>query len=340
MPKTMETEQVSESSPLVPKVATATNLKHYAVIGTSLSLVVLGVFYFTFHQNFSAVTALYVIVQIVTTIGYGDFTLDGNWPKFVMSFYALSILVLVAYYLNEISQKVFDKQSNAIRHRLRQRQIHNNPDGAEAAANEMLKNTAKNEMIAAFVLFASFVAFGTIFYGTYEACTCSYGASLVQGCDETSFASCTKTGGFSKTYFEAFYMSVITLTTIGFGDHTPRSYLGRGIGCVWMLLGVVATGNFVDKISKVFHEDTHEVAHQLRIEGMTEETFKKIDTNHNGTLSRAEFFKYTLLQYGVVEEDMINEIDALFDKLDVQKENQLSFEAINRSHVAKDPSKV
>jgi len=334
----METKVASESSPLVPKVAKATTLKHFMVIGTSASLVVLGMLFFMFHEGFSAVTALYVIIQIVTTIGYGDFTLAGNLCKLMMSFYALFMVVLVAYYLNEVSQKVFDKQSEAIRHRLRMRQLHNNPEGSKTEAEEMLKNGAKNEMISAIFIFACFVAFGTIFYGTYEACTCSYGASLVQGCDEASFASCTKTGGFSKTYFESFYMSVITLTTIGFGDHTPRTYLGRGIGCVWMLLGVVATGNFVDKISKVFHEDNHQVTHQLRIEGMTEETFKKIDTNHNGTLSRAEFFKYTLLQYGVVEEDMIKDIDALFDKLDVDKGEQISLEEIERSHVVKTPA--
>jgi len=344
MPKTMETKEASESSPLVPKVAKATTLKHYMVIGTSALLVVFGILFFVFHEGFYPVTALYVIIQIVTTIGYGDFTLAGNLCKLMMSFYALFMVVLVAYYLNEVSQKVFDKQSEAIRHRLRMRQLHNNPDGSKTEAEERLKNGAKNEMISAIFIFACFVAFGTIFYGTYEACTCSYGASLVQGCDEASFASCTKTGGFSKTYFESFYMSVITLTTIGFGDHTPRTYLGRGIGCVWMFLGVVATGNFIDKISKVFHDDDRKVAQELQ-EGMSEETFKKIDIDNSGALSRSEFFKYTLLQYGVVEEDMIKEIDALFNKLDVNNNNQISLEEIKLSHVlftsrGENPSKV
>ena len=39
-------------------------------------------------------------------------------------------------------------------------------------------------------------------------------------------------------------MSVVTLTTVGFGDVTPSTATGTALGLVWMLLGVSAMGNF------------------------------------------------------------------------------------------------
>jgi len=39
------------------------------------------------------------------------------------------------------------------------------------------------------------------------------------------------------TFFEGFYMSVITLTTVGFGEVKPLSGAGRGFTTFYILLG-------------------------------------------------------------------------------------------------------
>ena len=37
--------------------------------------------------------------------------------------------------------------------------------------------------------------------------------------------------------------AVITFSTVGFGDFTPSTYLGRILGSVWMVMGTLAFAN-------------------------------------------------------------------------------------------------
>ena len=39
--------------------------------------------------------------------------------------------------------------------------------------------------------------------------------------------NCTETGGVQLSFEDAFYMGVITFSTVGFGDFSPKSELGR-----------------------------------------------------------------------------------------------------------------
>ena len=47
-------------------------------------------------------------------------------------------------------------------------------------------------------------------------------------------------------------MGIITATTIGFGDKTPRTYLGRIVTVIWMVIGMYFTGMFAAAITSGF----------------------------------------------------------------------------------------
>merc|ERR1719210_1115491 len=72
------------------------------------------------------------------------------------------------------------------------------------------------------------IAFGTLFYGCYP--------------------------GEDKSVFEGFYMSIITLMTIGFGAYTPITEVGQAVGSVWMVVGVVCTGIFMVDVSAMMYQ--------------------------------------------------------------------------------------
>ena len=68
-------------------------------------------------------------------------------------------------------------------------------------------------------LFLLAIAAGTVVFGVFENCSCSYGRTAIEGCDPQN---CEATGGSTRSVLDAFYLSCITLTTVGFGDQTPK----------------------------------------------------------------------------------------------------------------------
>jgi hypothetical protein len=215
---------------------------------------------------------------------------------------------------------------------------------ASGMTEDQVKNTygEKNQLIAATAVFVAFIAFGTIFYGTYEACTCSYGRSAMLGCDPnncmaTNVVQCTEitessripegclVPGYQKSYIDAFYMSCISLTTVGFGDYAPKSYVGRAVAVIWMLLGIVVTSNFIGEITSTFIEAKKERKNYERI---STETFSEIDKDGNGTLSKYEFVSFVLLQYGLVKKEDLDEIIIMYEKLDTSGDGVVTLEDI------------
>merc|ERR1719327_533361 len=111
-----------------------------------------------------------------------------------------------------------------------------------------------NMTIARVINFTIFLLFGCVFFRFFEHCTCSYGLNQVGGCKDEEFDVCVNSGGFVKDWASSFYMSAITLTTIGFGDYQPRTVLGRIIGILWMIMGTACTGSTLTLLSQLMFE--------------------------------------------------------------------------------------
>lgn len=56
--------------------------------------------------------------------------------------------------------------------------------------------------------------------------------------------------------FEAFYMAVVTFTTVGYGDMVPQSYRGRIFAVITIFMGLVGSGVSVALLVDLFFENT------------------------------------------------------------------------------------
>ncbi|XP_068761976.1 uncharacterized protein [Montipora capricornis] len=54
---------------------------------------------------------------------------------------------------------------------------------------------------------------------------------------------------FLRGTFEGFWWAFITMTTVGYGDKAPKTILGKVLGVVWMLAGLIITSMFISIIT-------------------------------------------------------------------------------------------
>jgi len=162
-------------------------------------------------------TAVYVIVQIVTTVGYGDVPVQSQAIKVGMTFYVLFLIIVAGYVFNVFKEWVFSLEIERIKDAI--------------SREDQRGNRSHLLMQRAGLFFFLSIALGTLFYRLWEQCSCSYGytwktyteARSLDGtlCPEyhttprlgwpdIDFKTCEEAGGFVKTWIDAFYMSVIT----------------------------------------------------------------------------------------------------------------------------------
>merc|ERR1719240_321138 len=177
-----------------------------------------------------------------------------------------------------------------------------------------------NAALASAVPFVILVFGGMFFFRLFEPCVCSYGSRRIEGCVDGP--ECYNTGGDVKTWIDSLYMSVITLTTVGFGDETPKSFVGTIGSCAWMIVGVAATAAFVGNVGQLVLDNKHE---SLKMGRVSEDIFRKIDKENSGSLSRLEFQIYVLIKYGFVEQDDLEDVNKLFDRIDKDKDESLTY---------------
>jgi polar amino acid transport system substrate-binding protein len=54
---------------------------------------------------------------------------------------------------------------------------------------------------------------------------------------------------YVRGVFEAFWWSAVTVTTVGYGDKTPKSKIGRGFALIWMFTGIFLISFFTATVS-------------------------------------------------------------------------------------------
>merc|ERR1719313_3116310 len=90
------------------------------VMTLSASLwIMFGVLTIDYFEGWTYHTGLYVIVQIVTTIGYGDITVSTQSSKMFMAFYVLITLLLIANVITEAMVYLIEYERTKMRRIMR-----------------------------------------------------------------------------------------------------------------------------------------------------------------------------------------------------------------------------
>lgn len=129
---------------------------------------------------------------------------------------------------------------------------------------------------------------------------------------------------------DSIYVTVISATTVGFGDIDPSKRSSRLIMIVWLLVATLSLAKVIsDQSETVVHLRQRNLTRMLLEAKMDRTTLVRMDKNNDGKVSRAEFLVSCLLRLRKVEKPDLDEILERFDELDVDNSGFITLEDVD-----------
>ena len=289
----------------------------------------LGLGAVTFHhlEGINYLEGLYLSVITFTTVGYGDFSPKDDRGRIFCCLFIFLALMGIAQLLDILVDYVL-QQRKLIEHS----QIYKNwflaeedDDEEEEGAEDPVPAVAavdpaaedRWELLQSFGSSCNYIVL-TILVGVafYSRVVDSY--NLV----------------------EAIYLSTMTVTTVGYGDIVPTNDVSRAFTGFYAVFGTMAFGRAVSLFIGTLGEQRDRKKHEklLSASVLDYETWKTANANGDDTVTRVEFVYMRLLQMDVIDERLRVEIEKQFDRMDRDKDGDLTISDImlaQEAHIAR-----
>lgn len=304
----------------------------HMLLSMALFLVIGAMFLCWYVEEWTLLETCYFLAQIVTTIGFGDITPKSPVMRLWTTFLILACLIVLARALSEWTSRINVMEEKALSKFI----VGMSGEGAGSGDRSPEPRKTQNRVLIATTSlpFACFVLTGTVFYGLQQHCSCSYGATAVPGCKDTDYHTCAAAGGHVMTWLDAFYFSIVSLTTVGFGDFAMRNWWGRLFGIPWMIFGVASTANFVSGMSALLTTTMRSKQRNQAVDSFLEYLDKDED---NATLSKAEHHLYMLMRHGVLSPDTLGKLEEHFQAHDPDGTGMVD---LKQMRAASDPKRM
>ena len=254
------------------------------------------------------IDAIYFIAITVTTVGYGDVTPKTDRGKMFVMLFIITGVAMAGVLMSKLTDWILNAQESAMRQLAERQKAKIEIDMAKIKANvgatvnedeiraaqarelEETKRMPEGDMrkTRAFVVIAVVVALGAVAMHQIED------ISFLDGC----------------------YWSIVTSTTVGYGDVTPKSFEGKLFASVYALvtigimawaIGQIASATVQNQVEK----DAHVKAFKLTPEWLAEQGGEK------GFVDKFDFTKAMLIAMGKCDASDFDMVAARFQELDV-----------------------
>lgn len=276
-------------------------------------------------KPYTFIEALYIMAQIITTVGYGDQTPVCPGGMLFTCVYILVAVVVLTSLLSALTEVVVKRQQHvmeiAIKKSFGIKASSSTPKsrGPRFRTDSSLERNVDlprgwANLLLNFGIWSLCVVLGAMFMFFHPG----------ELPDEEGRGKMIK----------SFYFSIITLTTVGFGDITPTTQGGKLFCAFWMLFGVAAFANFVSSFSAVFM--ARRESQRLKSSSRSA-ILKEMDVDNDGKVGQSEFLAYMLAKHGIGDTvgagslcDIIQIITKEFNDLDKDKSGTLEFSELKR----------
>ncbi|KAL9224415.1 hypothetical protein vseg_000448 [Gypsophila vaccaria] len=273
-----------------PKPASHAIVKQ-AVVLLSVYLTFGILIYWYNRHNFSViethpvVDALYFCIVTMCTIGYGDITPNSTVTKVFSILFVLVGFGFVDILLSGMVAYALDMQESYL---LR---VVKSGKQDKSVIIDVKKGRMRIRMKVALALGVVFLCIGV-------------GAGVMHFVEELGWV-------------DSLYLSVMSVTTVGYGDRAFKSLNGRIFASIWLLVSTLAVARAFLYLAEARVDKRHRrLAKWVLSQDMTVSQFLAADIDNNGFVSKSEYVIYKLKEMGKVSEKDILLICKKFEQLD------------------------
>jgi len=282
--------------------------------------------HFLHHRSLTLVECVYLMAQILTTVGYGDITPANETSQVFVALYVMVSLLIIANVASEAAAALKNRTTKfaeelkswtqtQIKDRLyrtfnmgdsseeKEKVANRERDSSEMSHSQLWNRKSEmpplqcHQLLQSIFMYVVFCVMGAMFYLNYP--------------------------GENKTVLDCIYMCVITLSTVGFGAVTPQTEGGKVFGSFWMFFGTAALFKLVgDFMAFVV------MMKQREMWNPEEEMKKGIEQAQQlpDKLTAHDFMKFSLVQRGHMQQKDVDMLDKAFLCLNPAEEGTISKE--------------
>lgn len=276
-----------------PELDSVSSIVRQAILGLLIYLSFgMGVYWFNRdhfagNETNSIIDAFYFCIVTMCTIGYGDITPTSTIAKLFSCLFVLVGFGFIDILLSGMVTYVLDKQENF----LLQAVDGSHHDIAKTYFVDVKKGRMRIRMKVAIALGVVVLCIGV-------------GAGVMHSVERLG-------------WIDSFYLSVMSVTTVGYGDRAFRTLRGRLFAAIWLLVSTLAVARAFLYLAEARIDKRHRlIAKWVLQRDMTVQDLMAADIDNNGFVSKSEFVIYKLKEMGKVEEKDIVAIVKQFNRLD------------------------
>jgi potassium channel subfamily K, other eukaryote len=296
----------------------------YVSLVSFAGFLMLGSYVFHKLENLKYLDALYFSLVTFTTVGYGDFSPQTQEGKVFTCLYVFIGLLLVTQVVDRIVDKLLIQKGEMMTNKIVSSWFHHfdnhdHKDGQETkqkdstAIDTLNANTPKHfpfnttfeskyivpqALFMSSIYIALIVAVGTMYFYFYD----------------------------NDSFVDSIYLSVMTVSTVGYGDVTPKSWFSKAFTCLYSILGTLAFARIVSQFIEVVTEHRFAEKNKRLLESsfFDAETLIKADVNGDDRVTKNEFILFRLRQMDLIPSEVELRIDKQWSRMDIDGDGELS----------------
>lgn len=267
-------------------------------------------------EGWSLTDSIYFCIVTTTTVGYGDITPKENISKVFVVGYVVMSIGLMSTLLATMVGSILDQQEEMILAAMFGESSTEDDDAVEEANEQGLNFSQRIVKYTSGLNWCDYYGLGMSALWLLWILIIGVVVFLI----------------FEKfSFIDALYTTVISASTVGFGDLEPKQRVTKIIMSFWLIFSTIGLvkviANFTDASVKA---KQRAVSRRMLTAQLDVSTWSAMDKDKDGRVNKLEFLTELLVRSGKVERREIDAILCRFEELDHDGNGRINLDEISQ----------